>query len=178
VDVETPRLDAKMDELRELIRQANEALKDLKAAIKEARGIAAESAEVLRKEFGDKFDKCAKDTLDEWAKVTLRGIDMAESRINARFDKLGNILDGRGKGWQAAANRYGAGMDGQEVRHLKIWFMDGTEEELESKWTQPWCNDAGTLLVMYGEMVGGSAPKGATYVLSNIKKYEWVEGYK
>lgn len=99
MDVETPRLDAKMDELRELIRQANEALKDIKAATKEARAIAAESAETLRKEFADKFETCAKDTLDEWAKVTLRGIEMAESRINARFDKLGNILMGEeGKG--------------------------------------------------------------------------------
>lgn len=64
------------------------------------------------------------------------------------------------------------------MKHLKITFVDGSEEELESRWVTPWVSDSGTLLVMYGDRVGGTAPKGVTYVLSNIKKYEWVEGYK
>lgn len=90
-------LDAKIEELREATRAANEVLKDIKAAIRESRGIAAETVEEVRKEFEEKFTTVAKETLDEWTKLTLRGIDIAEERVNKRFDKLGDILMGEEK---------------------------------------------------------------------------------
>lgn len=94
LDVDLSALDLKIEELREVTAIANGALKDLRAAIKESRGIAAETADVLRKEFEEAFRKAGKETLDEWAKLTIRGINMAEERVNKRFDKLGDILMG------------------------------------------------------------------------------------
>jgi hypothetical protein len=65
------------------------------------------------------------------------------------------------------------------VNHLKIWFVDGTEEELESRWSyiDPIVTDR---LTMLGDRrdYGMGREVGPSYPLVNIKKYEWVEGYK
>lgn len=63
------------------------------------------------------------------------------------------------------------------MKHLKIWFVDGVEEELESCWTEVEISQ-GIILYTFGDMVGGRKPRGPTYVIRNIKKYAWVEGYK
>lgn len=95
IDVETPRLDAKMDELRELIRQANEVLKDLKSAKKEA----MEVIESFRKDIEFQIAQVVRNGLDDLGKSMSRAIEDGEARVNRRFDKLGNILMGEeGKG--------------------------------------------------------------------------------
>lgn len=61
-------------------------------------------------------------------------------------------------------------------RHLKITFTDGETEELESKFSFVDL-DENTITPLTAR-VGGTQLPGPTYPLVNIKKYEWVEGYK
>ena len=64
------------------------------------------------------------------------------------------------------------------VRHLKIFFMDEHEEELESRWSYIVVGNG--VLQMNGDnrSYGMGREVGPAYPLVNIKKYEWVEGYK
>lgn len=63
------------------------------------------------------------------------------------------------------------------VKHLKITFVDGSEEELEAKYDRARTAD-GVLLTTSNEGYTTRELTGPSYPLVNIKKYEWVEGYK
>lgn len=63
------------------------------------------------------------------------------------------------------------------MKHLKITFVDGSEEELESKYVTVEVY-SGILYTFQEAVYGSNRERGPTYVIHNIKKYEWLEGYK
>lgn len=63
-----------------------------------------------------------------------------------------------------------------EVKHVKITFTDGTVEELDSKYE--YVTIVENVLTTRSERVGGYADVGPSFPLFNIRKYEFVEGYK
>lgn len=65
------------------------------------------------------------------------------------------------------------------MKHLRITFTDGTVEDLESRWTYRDLTEPG-LLIMLGDRrdYGMGREVGPGFPLANIRKYEWVEGYK
>lgn len=64
------------------------------------------------------------------------------------------------------------------MKHLQITFTDGTVEDLKSKYVAVEASQVGVLYT-FGEVVhGGNKERGPTYVIRNIRKFEWVEGHK
>lgn len=63
------------------------------------------------------------------------------------------------------------------MKHLKITFTDGTEENLESKYARCRVVD-GVLMTENEQAYDMRGIAGPSYPLVNIRKYEWVEGYK
>lgn len=59
------------------------------------------------------------------------------------------------------------------MRHLRITFNDNSVEELESKFS--YVQEGEVTLRTYTDMVGGQRNIGPTFVLVNIKKFEWVD---
>lgn len=62
------------------------------------------------------------------------------------------------------------------MKHLRVTFIDGTVEDLESKYE--YVTAVGEVITTRTERVGGFASVGPTYSLYSVRKYEWVEGYK
>ena len=60
-------------------------------------------------------------------------------------------------------------------KHLRIEFMDGKIAELDSRWDFTWTED-GVLRVK--ERNGAYAAVGPAFPLYNIRRYEFVEGYR
>lgn len=64
------------------------------------------------------------------------------------------------------------------MKHLKITYTDGTVEDLDSKWDHSSVDRNGALLTMISTRTYGPDDRGPMIVLANVRKYEWVEGYK
>lgn len=59
------------------------------------------------------------------------------------------------------------------MKHLRIEFIDGEIEELESRFDRLWTDDG----VLRTSTSDTFPFVGASYPLVNIRKYEFVEGY-
>lgn len=94
LDVDMTALDAKIEELRQVTAIANGALKDMRTALKEAREIVSGVSDKYRKDTEAEMQRLFNEGVKSWAEATKKGIDVAEERINKRFDKLGDILLG------------------------------------------------------------------------------------
>ncbi len=62
------------------------------------------------------------------------------------------------------------------MKHLEITFVNGTVEKLESAYALVDIHEG--VLNTYKHRVGGSSPKGPSYPLANVRKFEWVEGFR
>ncbi len=84
----TPDLGREAEALRELVREANGTIKDLRAATKEAR----EAGPAIVKEY---LEKAVADGLAEYGETIQKAMAAAVAKVNAEFDKLSDILMGR-----------------------------------------------------------------------------------
>lgn len=89
------------EELRELIREANGTMKDLKAVIKMARETIDELTVLVHVESRRKMDECinevVEEKIDELSKATSNAIKESEQMIFDRFDALKNVMLGEDK---------------------------------------------------------------------------------
>jgi hypothetical protein len=118
---EQERLDAALEECREIIREAHAATKDLRAAVREAkqevRALAADEvaahvqAEVSRQ-------------LAELGERTGEAITAATQKVISEFDRFGESLLGKEAYWQKASGRRSATRPDTEVVSTEILADD------------------------------------------------------
>lgn len=76
------------DELRELIREAHGATRDLRAAIRDARAVAPAIV-------SEHLDAEVKRAVDKLGETTEKAMDASVAKVNREFDRLADILMGR-----------------------------------------------------------------------------------
>ena len=89
---ELDRLEAAMNECREMIREAHAATKDLRAAVREAR---QELRALARDEVAAQIQPEVSRQLEELGERTGEAITAATQKVIAEFDRFGESLLGR-----------------------------------------------------------------------------------
>lgn len=84
--------DAKIKELRAVIREANEMLKEYKLTLREGREFLAKD---IKDEVDEKFGEVAKQNIDNWSKHVREAMDASVTKIYKEFDALQDLLMGR-----------------------------------------------------------------------------------
>ena len=59
------------------------------------------------------------------------------------------------------------------MKHLQVTFTDGTVEDVNSNYDK--CRSGEGELRVYSARSYGADEVGPTYVLANVRKYEWVK---
>jgi vacuolar-type H+-ATPase subunit H len=85
-------INQKIAELREVISEANGMMKDLHAAIKEARGLHAEIRTDLETRFDDLAGQIVREGLEEYKSSLERAIEEATQGLYKKFDNIVNVL--------------------------------------------------------------------------------------
>ena len=99
---ELDRLEAAMNECREMIREAHAATKDLRAAVREAR---QELRALARDEVAAQIQPEVSRQLEELGERTGEAITAATQKVIAEFDRFGESLLGKETYWQKASGR-------------------------------------------------------------------------
>ena len=102
---EVKRLEAAMDECRELIREAHGVTKDLRAAVRDAR---AELRTLVTDGVASRIEAEVTQQLDELAQRTAQAIDDATKKVISEFDAFGEALLGKQSYWEKASGRRSA----------------------------------------------------------------------
>jgi hypothetical protein len=99
---ELDRLEAAMNECREMIREAHAATKDLRAAVREAR---QELRALATDEVAAQVQQEVSRQLEELGERTSGAITAATQKVIAEFDRFGEALLGKETYWQKASGR-------------------------------------------------------------------------
>ena len=120
---ELDRLEAAMNECREMIREAHAATKDLRAAVREAR---QELRALARDEVAAQIRPEVSRQLEELGERTGEAITAATQKVIAEFDRFGESLLGKETYWQKASGRRAAARPGADV--MPPGILPGEEE--------------------------------------------------
>jgi chromosome segregation ATPase len=99
---EVDRLEAAMNECREMVREAHAATKDLRAAVREAK---QELRALARDEVAAQIRLEMSRQLEELEERTSEAITAATQKVIAEFDRFGESLLGKETYWQKASGR-------------------------------------------------------------------------
>ena len=110
------RLEAAAGECREMIREAHAATKDLRAAVREAKG---ELHALTRDEVAAHIQLEVTRQLEELDERTREAITAATQKVIAEFDRFGESLLGKETYWQKASGRRAATRPDTEVVTLE-----------------------------------------------------------
>jgi chromosome segregation ATPase len=99
---EVDRLEAAMNECREMVREAHAATKDLRAAVREAK---QELRALARDEVAAQIHLEMSRQLEELEERTSEAITAATQKVIAEFDRFGESLLGKETYWQKASGR-------------------------------------------------------------------------
>jgi Sec-independent protein translocase protein TatA len=102
---ELDRLQAAMDECREMTREAHAATKDLRNAVREAK---QELRTMAQDEVAAQIHQEVSRQLDELGERTSEAITTATQKVIAEFDRFGESLLGKETYWQKASGRRSA----------------------------------------------------------------------
>lgn len=86
-----------VEELRDLIRQMHEALKDGTRLLKAMETVKEELVSVSQEVFEERIEGVVKEALDGFNVTMIKHIDDATEAVYNRFDVLGRVLLGKGK---------------------------------------------------------------------------------
>lgn len=109
---EVDRLEAAMNECREMVREAHAATKDLRAAVREAK---QEVRTLGRDEVAAQIQLEVSQQLEELEERTSEAITAATQKVIAEFDRFGESLLGKETYWQKASGRRAAARPDTEV---------------------------------------------------------------
>jgi phage protein D len=99
---ELDRLEVAVGECREMIREAHAATKDLRSAVREAKG---ELRALAKDEVAAQIQLEVSRQLDELDEQTREAITAATQKVIAEFDRFGESLLGKEAYWQRASGR-------------------------------------------------------------------------
>ena len=99
---ELDRLEAAVDECREMIREAHAATKDLRAAVREAK---RELQDLAKDEVAVHIQREVARQLEELDERTREAVSVATQKVIAEFDRFGESLLGKETYWQTASGR-------------------------------------------------------------------------
>jgi hypothetical protein len=102
---ELDRLEAAVGECREMIREAHAATKDLRSAVREAKG---ELRALAKDEVAAQIQLEVSRQLDVLDERTREAITAATQKVIAEFDRFGESLLGKEAYWQRASGRRSA----------------------------------------------------------------------
>jgi chromosome segregation ATPase len=109
---ELDRLEAAMNECREMVREAHAATKDLRAAVREAR---QELRTLARDQVAAQIQPEVSRQLEELGERTGEAITAATQKVIAEFDRFGESLLGKETYWQKASGRRAVARPDTEV---------------------------------------------------------------
>jgi len=109
---ELDRLEAAMNECREMIRDAHAATKDLRTAVREAR---QEVRALASDEVSAQVRLEVSRQLDELGERTAEAITVSTQKVIAEFDRFGESLLGKETYWQKASGRRSAARPDTDV---------------------------------------------------------------
>ena len=112
---EQDRLEAAMNECREMIREAHAATKDLRAAVREAK---QEARTLAADEVAAHIQAEVSRQLEELGERTGEAITAATQKVIAEFDRFGVSLLGKETYWQTASGRRSAARPDIDVAAL------------------------------------------------------------
>jgi hypothetical protein len=114
---ELDRLDVAVGECREMIREAHAATKDLRSAVREAKG---ELRALAKDEVAAQIQLEVSRQLDELDERTREAISTATQKVIAEFDRFGESLLGKEAYWQRASGRRSAARPDTDVLTLDV----------------------------------------------------------
>jgi hypothetical protein len=114
---ELDRLEAAVGECREMIREAHAATKDLRSAVREAKG---ELRALTKDEVAAQIQLEVSRQLDELDERTREAITAATQKVIAEFDRFGESLLGKEAYWQRASGRRSATRPDTDVLTLDV----------------------------------------------------------
>ena len=109
---EVDRLEAAMNECREMVREAHAATKDLRAAVREAK---QELRALAKDEVAAQIQLEVSRQLEELGERTSEAITTATQKVIAEFDRFGESLLGKETYWQKASGRRAVARPDTEV---------------------------------------------------------------
>ncbi len=110
------RLEVAVGECREMIREAHAATKDLRSAVREAKG---ELRALAKDEVAAQVQLEVSRQLDELGERTSEAITAATQKVIAEFDRFGESLLGKETYWQRASGRRSAARPDTDVLTLE-----------------------------------------------------------
>ena len=110
------RLEVAVGECREMIREAHAATKDLRSAVREAKG---ELRALAKDEVAAQVQLEVSRQLDELGERTSEAITAATQKVIAEFDRFGESLLGKETYWQRASGRRSAARPDADVLTLE-----------------------------------------------------------
>jgi hypothetical protein len=119
---ELDRLEVAVGECREMIREAHAATKDLRSAVREAKG---ELRALAKDEVAAQIQLEVSRQLDELDERTSEAITAATQKVIAEFDRFGESLLGKEAYWQRASGRRSATRPDTDVLTLDV----GSDED-------------------------------------------------
>jgi len=111
------RLEVAVGECREMIREAHAATKDLRSAVREAKG---ELRALAQDEVAAQVQLEVSRQLDELGERTREAITTATQKVIAEFDRFGESLLGKETYWQRASGRRSAARPDTDVLTLDV----------------------------------------------------------
>jgi hypothetical protein len=114
---ELDRLEVAVGECREMIREAHAATKDLRSAVREAKG---ELRALAKDEVAARIQLEVSRQLDELDERTREAISTATQKVIAEFDRFGESLLGKEAYWQRASGRRSAARPDTDVLTLDV----------------------------------------------------------
>jgi hypothetical protein len=119
---ERDRLEAAVDECREMIREAHAATKDLRTAVREAK---KELQDLAKGEVASHIQLEVSRQLTELDERTREAMTAATQKVIAEFDRFGEALLGKETYWQTASGRRSVARPDPDV----ITLDPGPEED-------------------------------------------------
>jgi len=114
---EADRLEAAISECREMIREAHAATKDLRAAVRDAKG---EIHALAKDEVAAQIQHEVSRQLEELGERTQEAISASTQKVIAEFDRFGESLLGKEAYWQRASGRRAATRPDTDVVALDV----------------------------------------------------------
>jgi CRISPR/Cas system-associated exonuclease Cas4 (RecB family) len=114
---EADRLEAAIQECREMIREAHAATKDLRTAVREAK---KEVHDLAQDEVAAHINQEVSRQLEELGERTREAITASTQKVIAEFDRFGESLLGKDTYWQTASGRRAVPRPDQDVIALDV----------------------------------------------------------
>ncbi len=114
---ERDRLEAAVDECREMIREAHAATKDLRTAVREAK---KELHALAKDEVAAHIQQEVSRQLEELGERTREAVSTATQKVIAEFDRFGESLLGKDTYWQTASGRRAVPRPDTDVVTLEV----------------------------------------------------------